>query len=601
MLRTWFLLLGLVITVLAGFDTINPDLTVKSVERNIDLSTQLVKMNYKISLENSGKGSIKSFLFSVDPSLKNKVAHIGATVGTSEKTYPRVTETKVQSQPTIPFWRIDLKTALSGGATTSLTVEVVLGGSLEMYPAAISQKEKQLARFTGNAYCFFAYPTTTQTTTVSLASANVESYTKTKPVSLSDTTLTYGPYKNIAPFSASELVIHSENNSPMLVVSELLRTIEVSMWGNLAVEETIDVVHRGAQLKGSFSRYEFQRENSGVSSVKNFKTLLPAAAKDVYYRDDIGNISTSHLKVMDDAVELDLRPRFPLFGGWKTHYVIGYNVPSYEYIFFKGDIHVLNMRLIDHIYDDMLVEKAEIKIILPEGVYDLELSTPFPIARTEDTQHFTYLDTTGRTVVTLRTNPGQLLTESHIQDFQLQFTYPHRTMLSEPLLLVSAFFFLFMLAIIYVRLDFSITVDAGAEVKMKVAGYCEKVTALQDRRAGLYHALEEALLRLKANKEISSFQNTLKRIGGDQKAETAAVAELAVTIKADNQELGDKVDQLQKQDKTFRDLQTQQAGLVEKLVSGKIAKQQYIDQEAGILRKKEEALDRINLILKAFN
>ena len=28
-----------------------------------------------------------------------------------------------------------------------------------------------------------------------------------------------------------------------------------------------------------------------------------------------------------------------------------------------------------------------------------------------------------------------------------------------------------------------------------MAGYCEKVAALQDRRAGLYHALEEALLR----------------------------------------------------------------------------------------------------------
>ena len=62
---------------------------------------------------------------------------------------------------------------------------------------------------------------------------------------------------------------------------------------------------------------------------------------------------------MDDAVELDLRPRFPLFGGWKTHYVIGYNVPSYEYLFYRGDNHVLNMRLIDHIYDDILVEEAE--------------------------------------------------------------------------------------------------------------------------------------------------------------------------------------------------------------------------------------------------
>merc|ERR1712080_557338 len=317
-------------------------------------------------------------------------------------------------------------------------------------------------------YCYLAYPVTTQTTTVALASSNVESYTKTKPVSLSDSTITYGPYKDVAAFSSSELIVHGENNSPMLVVSSLSRVIEVSMWGNLAVEETIDVVNRGAELKGSFSRYEFQRENSGVSSVKNFKTLLPAAAKDVYYRADIGNISTSHLKVMDDAVELDLRPRFPLFGGWKTHYVIGYNVPSYEYIFFKGDDHVLNMRLIDHIYDDMLIEQAEVKVILPEGVTGLQLDTPFPIARGDDTKHFTYLDTTGRTVVTLRSSPGQFLTESHIQDFQLQFFYPHRAMLTEPLILVSAFFLLFLLAIIYVRLDFSITVDAGAEVKMKV-------------------------------------------------------------------------------------------------------------------------------------
>ena len=49
----------------------------------------------------------------------------------------------------------------------------------------------------------------------------------------------------------------------------------------------------------------------------------------------------------------------------------------------------------------------------------------------------------------------------------------------------------------------------------QVAGHCEKVAALQDRRQGLYHALEEAILKLKANKEIASFQNTLKRIGGD--------------------------------------------------------------------------------------
>ena len=63
----------------------------------------------------------------------------------------------------------------------------------------------------------------------------------------------------------------------------------------------------GAKLKGSFSRYDFQRNpQSGPSAVKSYKTILPAAAKDVYYRDEIGNISTSHLREDEDYVELEL-------------------------------------------------------------------------------------------------------------------------------------------------------------------------------------------------------------------------------------------------------------------------------------------------------
>ena len=49
-----------------------------------------------------------------------------------------------------------------------------------------------------------------------------------------------------------------------------------------------------------------------------------------------------------------------------------------------------------------------------------------------------------------------------------RFNYPQRSMLLEPLLLVAAFFLMYLMAIIYVRLDFSITLDEGAETKMKV-------------------------------------------------------------------------------------------------------------------------------------
>ena len=48
---------------------------------------------------------------------------------------------------------------------------------------------------------------------------------------------------------------------------------------------------------------------SGPSAVKSYKTILPAATKDVYYRDEIGNISTSHLRDDNAFVELELHPR----------------------------------------------------------------------------------------------------------------------------------------------------------------------------------------------------------------------------------------------------------------------------------------------------
>lgn len=59
-------------------------------------------------------------------------------------------------------------------------------------------------------------------------------------------------------------------------------------------------------VQGPFSRYDYQRDSrhDRQPSVAGFKTLLPASARDVYYRDEIGNISTSAMRQHDEAVEL---------------------------------------------------------------------------------------------------------------------------------------------------------------------------------------------------------------------------------------------------------------------------------------------------------
>ena len=67
------------------------------------------------------------------------------------------------------------------------------------------------------------------------------------------------------------------------------------------------------------------------------------------------------------SLSLSLSLRFPLFGGWQTRYYIGYNLPSYEYLYHSGSQFLLNMRLVDHVMDDQLVQDLTLRIVLPEG------------------------------------------------------------------------------------------------------------------------------------------------------------------------------------------------------------------------------------------
>ena len=190
--------------------------------------------------------------------------------------------------------QIKLQQALLPGATAKLKVTSVFTHVVQPYPRQISQADKQLVQFTvSGAYYLSPYPSVTQTLTVTLPSAtNIESFSRVKPVAADGSQIVYGPYADVKPFTSGaprNLIIHYENNSPFMAVTNLDRLIEVSHWGNIAVEETVQILHTGAVLKGPFSRYDYQRSpNSGQSSVKSYKSLLPAASTDVYYRDEIG-------------------------------------------------------------------------------------------------------------------------------------------------------------------------------------------------------------------------------------------------------------------------------------------------------------------------
>jgi oligosaccharyltransferase complex subunit alpha (ribophorin I) len=142
--------------------------------------------------------------------------------------------------------------------------------------------------YEGNVYPISAYKIKRAKTIVTLAPGKVESFTKVAPSDENDAKITYGAYDDVPALSLvngmcarahrlclfqKPMRIHYENNTPFLAVTKIERVIEVSHWGNIAVEEYIEMEHVGARLRGPFSRYDFQREqrHDRQSSISAFK------------------------------------------------------------------------------------------------------------------------------------------------------------------------------------------------------------------------------------------------------------------------------------------------------------------------------------------
>lgn len=69
-----------------------------------------------------------------------------------------------------------------------------------------------------------------------------------EPVSSKGTTVTYGPYRDVQPFAYEPFTVHAMNNKPFARITSAIREVEVSHWGNVAIEEIYELVHAGAAI-----------------------------------------------------------------------------------------------------------------------------------------------------------------------------------------------------------------------------------------------------------------------------------------------------------------------------------------------------------------
>jgi len=339
------------------------------------------------------------------------------------------------------------------------------------HPPVINQHETQLVRYSDNHYIISPYTVLDQITKLTLWSANgaalLESSTEEGEYQLSGDILTYGPYeKAVEPYRNSPLLVHFENNSPFITASKVVREITISHWGNIAVEETYFLEHVGAKLAGGlFSRYEYQRMGPSPSSVRTLRAILPTFAKDIYYRDDIGNVSTSHVNIhADEGIVADFDPRFPLYGGYKIDFYFGYNVNAEELLSYDTSSGNFVLRTDFGVpFPTLVVNELIVKVVLPEGAIDGDLSVDGGgVARNPNEVLISYLDTTGRTVVSATRHNN--VVHHNADKLTVAYQYSKISLLRKPVLLVLGILAAFVAAMLWTRLNLDIRGDCSVAV-----------------------------------------------------------------------------------------------------------------------------------------
>lgn len=239
-----------------------------------------------------------------------------------------------------------------------------------------------------------------------------------------------------------KIALRFEYTAPVIKMNKLERAVEVSHWGgNLAIEEKYWMTNEGANLKGNFNRVQWAATayySPPTHAIKQLEFSLGVGAMDPYYTDEIGNVSTSRFRSNLKEAHLELKPRFPVFGGWNYSFTVGWNHELGKFLRADttGEEFVLKVPFLEGPKQPTAYDEVDVVVILPEGAKwvsrtldissaaddsrDVEYVAPVSIVGEERYFHKTFMDTKGRTA--LRLTVKNVIDDLHNRDLIVSST-----------------------------------------------------------------------------------------------------------------------------------------------------------------------------------
>ena len=429
------------------------DFVIEEVKRTINLKKSIISIENQIRLKKTTFEDTFRYLVPKN----NSISLVRITAESSKK--KKLEISKISDDNDYDYYDIFLQ------GSTEITVKEDYFEKLLFKPKNIYIKENQLELFLDTINLVSAYPVKTTTCTVILPSekTNIIKYTRANSNKSGDKII-YALTEEILPFIGKKLSVHYENNKPLTVFNYAIKTFQVSHWGNIAVTEEYQIENIGAKLIGEFGRIDYDGGiTGGKNALKSIRAKLPLRAWGLWYRDEIGNVSSSNARREMNDVDLLLTPRFPILGGWKSNYDIGYNLPTKFHVTTNNKGNYMVNLTFGMPYHNMLARNYTVKIILPESADNIKVKLPI------DTQyHVTYdkeygcLDLFGRKSIIITLNN---MYDVYNTNIFITYDYQWTMLFVKPCILIIYFLILFTIMIIYSRVNISLS--RKEEVKLK--------------------------------------------------------------------------------------------------------------------------------------
>ncbi|KAI0998935.1 hypothetical protein K3495_g9264 [Podosphaera aphanis] len=375
---------------------------------------------------------------------------------------------KVESASEAQYYRIRFPQPLAPKSQLIISINFSFLSALKPHPTAIHQSANQFLVYEFSARASSSYKTLKQKTEVKFPNNNVPDYTPSKSEdgasypTKTGSRFTYGPYSDTPIGAVEPIKVRYQSTKPLIHVSKLERDIEISHWGgNAAFEERYTLTNRAANLSKLFDRVEWASTvyyNPPTTAIKGLKFPLKVGSLTPYFTDVIGNVSTSYFHSSKNEASLEIKPRYPIFGGWKYPFRLGWDVDLKKFLrkLNLADRYVLNVPFLEgpKQIEGVEYKTIELRVILPEGAQNVEYSTTFPVVASEIYLHKTFMDTLGRTTLSL--TAINIFDELRDRELIVTYDYTLYAALRKPLVIFSGLLSLFVAASILGGLDLGI-------------------------------------------------------------------------------------------------------------------------------------------------